>query len=868
MLSWKLPILVLIACAILVSGCDSPPPNDASGNTQLVNGDTTIPENGNGSDPVPPANTENPPEPHEIRGEIQEFNDTGCLSHRKGVEQTFTCTTHDECKSLNNSDSWYCIKDTGCCETVEESKIFDIVEDATLMIKWENGELEYGFFGPYNKPTKNSPTKVNITLIAPVGSEFSIAAGKSADHTDTLNSGNVPASGAVYESVTACSTGLLQENNKIKNIENEIFLNLEEDSEPEIEIPSDPYDLKVTRESYVENQEGWSLGVKSDPKQASLKCDNTWNQWDNYVHTEYKSEVLWTDPGGDRLEEIFRNEDQWCAPMEKLISYEPICELANAEIERIVADLSCPSECPIKTVKEPFTEDPHCRAITAYLLHNSTGIYFMCEVSTWINCDEDPSCEINIGELIVIDTSLEDKSTDHKDNYRFVVDFVKEETTVIDIPPEQSESDIVLDAIITAGVKDPVDIGGIVIEYQDQNAFCPNIQRTIENELEVDFLISVEPEKNLQAQMDENMVNTSDPEFQTDGTVEFFEFSLIKDESVENDPVVVEEFSIIISENNQITDTCKKEDIVLTEKITDFVLKGELTHLCEDPVCGEWRECLNDKQTRTCKQVHELCPQPVLEKNCGEDIVEDGDDIDTPPCTESWSCGNWGEWVWGACVDSLQDGSRTRTCTDANDCGTTGIKPAESETTTRSCGDPVDCIEDWTCNEWIVVDKWSECEYGGDGVGTSRERDCTDENECGTEDTKPDEYETTYEDCSTRTYSEQQDYIDAVAGGVIHTYPGEHIWILSEGESHVFLLDFTEGMSYTVTNSNTAEVTITGIDRYAPPAITVEDLGGGTKRYSGGPSLLPGDYQMLALVVTRTSTGELPIDVTSVITES
>jgi len=48
-------------------------------------------------------------------------------------------------------------------------------------------------------------------------------------------------------------------------------------------------------------------------------------------------------------------------------------------------------------------------------------------------------------------------------------------------------------------------------------------------------------------------------------------------------------------------------------------------------------------------------------------------------CNPNWVCTGWSSW--SACVNDLQ--SRTRTCTDSNDCGTTSGKPSESET--QSC---------------------------------------------------------------------------------------------------------------------------------------------------------------------------------------
>lgn len=51
-------------------------------------------------------------------------------------------------------------------------------------------------------------------------------------------------------------------------------------------------------------------------------------------------------------------------------------------------------------------------------------------------------------------------------------------------------------------------------------------------------------------------------------------------------------------------------------------------------------------------------------------------------CLENWSCG-----TWGTCTA----GSQTRTCTDANNCGTTASKPVTSQTCTTAvvCGDGV-----------------------------------------------------------------------------------------------------------------------------------------------------------------------------------
>ncbi len=64
-------------------------------------------------------------------------------------------------------------------------------------------------------------------------------------------------------------------------------------------------------------------------------------------------------------------------------------------------------------------------------------------------------------------------------------------------------------------------------------------------------------------------------------------------------------------------------------------------------------------------------------------------------CTESWSCSAWSSW--NTCTNSSQ--SRTRTCTDANSCGTTTTKPAETEsqacTTTYNITNFLQLTTDW-----------------------------------------------------------------------------------------------------------------------------------------------------------------------------
>ncbi len=85
-------------------------------------------------------------------------------------------------------------------------------------------------------------------------------------------------------------------------------------------------------------------------------------------------------------------------------------------------------------------------------------------------------------------------------------------------------------------------------------------------------------------------------------------------------------------------------------------------------------------------------------------------------CTESWSCSGW---TPGTCP---ANGTQTRTCTDANICGTNTNKPAE----TTSCS--YICTGDWSCSAWSP----SPCPKNG-----TQARSCTDANTCGTTTNRP-----------------------------------------------------------------------------------------------------------------------------------
>ena len=75
--------------------------------------------------------------------------------------------------------------------------------------------------------------------------------------------------------------------------------------------------------------------------------------------------------------------------------------------------------------------------------------------------------------------------------------------------------------------------------------------------------------------------------------------------------------------------------------------------------------------------------------------------LGTISCTESWQCTTWS--VWSECLGNQQ--SRTRTCTDSNNCGTENNKPSETETqfcespTTYGISNFIQLVSDWLKSE-------------------------------------------------------------------------------------------------------------------------------------------------------------------------
>lgn len=128
---------------------------------------------------------------------------------------------------------------------------------------------------------------------------------------------------------------------------------------------------------------------------------------------------------------------------------------------------------------------------------------------------------------------------------------------------------------------------------------------------------------------------------------------------------------------------------------------------------GSWGDCDSDLY--------------FCDSDCDGDNECVTQDCDECVCEEDWTCS-----VWGDCIS----GTQTMSCYDANDCGTTADKPSTSRSCTTGGGGGgggilPSCSEDWECSDWGFCDT--------DGL---RRRECTDFNNCGTVNDKPDELET------------------------------------------------------------------------------------------------------------------------------
>jgi PGF-pre-PGF domain-containing protein len=138
---------------------------------------------------------------------------------------------------------------------------------------------------------------------------------------------------------------------------------------------------------------------------------------------------------------------------------------------------------------------------------------------------------------------------------------------------------------------------------------------------------------------------------------------------------------------------------ILTEKTASIISTGGQPSCTESWTCGTWSSCVSGTQTRTCTDANA----------CGTTNSKPATSQSCQSCIESWSCN-----AWSSCVG----GAQTRSCTDSNSCGTTNDKPA----TSQSCQS---CVESWLCTAWSICNN---------GLQT---RSCTDSNACGTTTLKP-----------------------------------------------------------------------------------------------------------------------------------
>lgn len=123
--------------------------------------------------------------------------------------------------------------------------------------------------------------------------------------------------------------------------------------------------------------------------------------------------------------------------------------------------------------------------------------------------------------------------------------------------------------------------------------------------------------------------------------------------------------------------------------------------------CAAWSACSNGYQTRSCTDAN----------NCGTftgiPLQSATCEASTTACTPVWDCA-----AWSACVNNTQ----TRGCSDVRSCGVNTGKPLEQQ----SCTLPVPvCVASWSCTAW------SSC------IADSQNRSCTDANGCGTTAGKP-----------------------------------------------------------------------------------------------------------------------------------
>ncbi|MFH1240440.1 MAG: class III signal peptide-containing protein [Candidatus Diapherotrites archaeon] len=208
-------------------------------------------------------------------------------------------------------------------------------------------------------------------------------------------------------------------------------------------------------------------------------------------------------------------------------------------------------------------------------------------------------------------------------------------------------------------------------------------------------------------------------------------------------------------------------------------------------------------------------------------------------------CDNETRYFTGSCSDGSCDYASSEVCEF-------GCAPTK-------CLDEIPCTEDWDCSGWSSWSAWSTCVNSEQS--RTRTRTCTDNNDCGTETEKPAESEIEYQSCGTN-YKERTEYLNLISGGYEKLSVGEkREFLLLKDAPRVFVLDMVYGVEYKQTVVGYGGGTITNEERYAPPAMQFFNDGGGILRYTGGPEVTGGDVQRMAVKIATTSSSPFLVSI-------
>ncbi|MGC9309790.1 MAG: right-handed parallel beta-helix repeat-containing protein, partial [Candidatus Nanoarchaeia archaeon] len=127
--------------------------------------------------------------------------------------------------------------------------------------------------------------------------------------------------------------------------------------------------------------------------------------------------------------------------------------------------------------------------------------------------------------------------------------------------------------------------------------------------------------------------------------------------------------------------------------------------------CTEWTDCVNGKQTRTCR-----------DRNYCSNVDKPDEERSCEICEPNWQCN------WSAC----QDGKTYPTCIDVNNCNTTLDKPtAENCSVSGGGGGGEGCQPDVVCSNWTSCQVSYTFESLRDGKLTGQQtRVCRDKQGC------------------------------------------------------------------------------------------------------------------------------------------